>query len=737
LNELIQAQQITTIHFVPSMLRLMLANKNWSKCVSLRQLFCSGEALPVDLPALHYKLNKAVLYNLYGPTEAAIEVSFWQVPDKEHLSLIPIGKPIQNIQLLVLNKQRQLQPAGAAGELYIAGVGLARGYLNQQQLTQEYFINNDLFNIASDRLYRTGDLVRLLEDGNIEYLGRVDHQVKLRGFRIELGEIEYHLLNQPLLDASVVMVREEQPGQQQLVAYYSSKSAKDDNTINAELVEQLQQQLPAYMIPGVFVRLQELPLNANGKIDRKALPVPDVIAAKSAYTAPANATEKKLAAIWAQLLNRPVASISAKANFFELGGHSLLSIKLLAEIRHQFSVELSIRVVFETPQLAQLAKKINANNVVTRPKIQAQQRNSGGQLTSYAQQRIWFIDQMDGGSVHYNMPSVLNIDGDFKLDVAQQAFTEIINRHESLRTVFVDGDNGPLQLIQQQFSFKLKRIDLSKVKSEQKHQKIDNAMQKDLNKAFDLSKDLMLRATYLQLSAQEGLLLFNIHHIAADGWSLAILVNEFMQLYKSILTGKPSSLTPLPIQYADYAIWQQNWLTGEVLDQQLRYWHQQLQDLPEVHELALDFERPAYQSFNGAVHRFKLNTDTLNTLQDLATSNQASLFMLVHAAFSLLLSRYSNKDDIVIGTAVANRMQKELQPLIGFFVNTLVLRADCSGNPTFIEFLQQIKDVNLAAQENQETPFEQLVDHLNPVRSTRYNALLQIMLNMDTNESRE
>ena len=370
------------------------------------------------------------------------------------------------------------------------------------------------------------------------------------------------------------------------------------------------------------------------------------------------------------------------------------------------------------------------------PDISTVGRNTDLQL-SYAQKRLWFLDQMDGGSSHYNLPGVINIIGDFKVDVAQVAFSQIIKRHETLRTIFVGGNKEPLQVIHEKFKFIINETDFSELTVDAQDLLVKSAIKQDAELPFDLSNDLMLRVGYLHLSEKEGVMLFNMHHIASDGWSIGILVNEFITLYRSNLEGKPNPLTPLTIQYADYAQWQSNWLGGGVLEQQLRYWDKQLADLPQVHNLPLDFERPKFQTYNGATHHFIVDNEILKCLNNIALKEQATLFMLVHAAFSILLSRYSNSNDIVIGTPIANRQQKELEGLIGFFVNTMVLRADCSGNPSFIEFLTQIKNTNIDAQTNQDVPFEHLVDRLKPVRSTSHNALFQIMLSMNTNEEFE
>ena len=533
------------------------------------------------------------------------------------------------------------------------------------------------------------------------------------------------------------MLHQQGEKEKRLVAYFISDSAMQEAELINDIRTSLQDHLPDYMIPSVFMRLAHFPLTANGKIDHKALPMPDVTESIGGYVPPEGEIEQSLVRIWAELLKIPADKISSHANFFDLGGHSLLSIRLIAEVRSVFDCELSVRQVFESPQLSQFAQQILASATAARPRITKLQ-DRGNQFTpSYAQQRLWFIDQMDGGSVHYNMPSAMHMHGDFKVDVAQAAFTQIIGRHESLRTVFADGSKGPLQVIHKEFDFSIRQTDLSKLTAKAQQQAIEDAIKGDANQVFDLCTDLMLRVAYLRINDDEGIMLFNMHHIASDGWSIGVLVDEFVKLYHSNLEGKPNPLPPLNIQYADYAHWQRNWLSGDVLEEQLNYWDKQLADLPQVHHLPLDYERPEFKTFNGATHRFKVDNTVLTQLKGIAQENQVTLFMLMHAVFSILLSRYSNSSDIVIGTPVANRLQKELAGLIGFFVNTLVLRANCADNPSFVEFLEQIKNTNLDAQANQDVPFEHLVDRLKPARSTSHNALFQIMLSMDTNETFE
>ncbi|MBL4661675.1 MAG: amino acid adenylation domain-containing protein, partial [Alcanivoracaceae bacterium] len=388
-------------------------------------------------------------------------------------------------------------------------------------------------------------------------------------------------------------------------------------------------------------------------------------------------------------------------------------------------------------ELTQLAELIANAKQSKLPKMVAIKRDSNKLQPSYAQQRLWFIDQMENGSNQYNMAGSIKVNGDFNVHIAQQAFTKVIQRHEPLRTVFIKNNDKPQQLITEDFHFEISQTDLSQLESNAKQSKYKTIIDENTAYCFDLSRDLMLRVYYIKLATKQAVLTMNVHHIAFDGWSISLLMNEFSKHYQALSKDEEYILPPLTIQYADYAYWQRQWLSGEVLERQLTYWHKQLADLPQVHNLPLDFERPAQQTFNGSLHHFTVDSVTLKQLKSIAVENQATLFMLIHAAFSILLARYSNSNDIVIGSPVANRLQKELEPLIGFFVNTLVLRADCSDNPSFVEFLSQIKNTNLDAQVNQDVPFEHLVDRLNPARSTSHNALFQIMLAMNTSDEFE
>jgi amino acid adenylation domain-containing protein len=725
---------ITTLHFVPSMLQVFLEEEGVGRCASLRRVICSGEALPAELEAQFFKRLGAGLHNLYGPTEAAVDVTFWACERESRRRSVPIGRPVANTQLYILDGGMRPVPAGATGELYIGGVQLARGYLGRAGLTAERFVPDPFSGGTGARLYRTGDLARHLLEGEIEFLGRIDHQVKLRGFRIELGEIEAALAGVEGLKAAAAVVREDQPGQKRLVAYVTPEGEGWTGEREAGLIvtlrQALQSRLPDYMVPSAFVLLGEMPLTSSGKVDRKALPAPQYYAADAQE--PTSPTEQILCAIFTQVLR--LESVGVNDNFFELGGHSLLATQVVSRVKSAFDVDLPLRVLFESPTVAAIAQHVQLGTV-SRPPIRPLDRAVQVPQFSYAQQRLWFIDRFGGGSPQYNMPAALRIRGRFDEETAERVLRRIVERHEPLRTLFLDGDEGPRPLIRESFDFNLNRVDLSGLEPDARERAAAEAVEEDAARPFDLDADLMLRASFLRLSDDEGVLLFNVHHIASDGWSIGILGDEFSKLYAAFSRGEDDPLEPLAIQYADYAQWQREWLSGEVLEEQVSYWERQLADLPQVHSVPLDRPRPAQQTFEGAVHKRELDSAALDALKGVAARNQTTLFMVLQGLFALLVSRHSNSSDVVMGTPVANRVVRELEPLVGFFVNTLVLRTNCAAGRTFREYLAEVRRVNLEAQANQDLPFEYLVERLRPQRNASHSALFQIMFSMNTNEA--
>ncbi|MEI5640035.1 MULTISPECIES: amino acid adenylation domain-containing protein [unclassified Pseudoalteromonas] len=710
---------------------------------SIRLVIVGGEALSTATVTEHYKSfpNEVLLMNTYGPTESTITATTYLTSQQCALEQsVAIGKANINNQLLILDDNQNLVPDGVPGELYIGGDGLARGYLNRPELTAERFINNPYYNPnepgSSARLYRTGDLVRHLTDANLTFLGRTDEQVKIRGFRIELGEVEAQLAQLVGVDSAVVQAKGS-VGSLHLVAYIKpdaalSKSERYSFIDNMKV--KLKEELPEYMVPSTIMTVSEWPLTANGKIDKKSLPKPDGNVLLGEYVAPQSVIEQNLVDMWSTLLEIPGDKISTTANFFELGGHSLLSIRLIAALRQQFDVDLPVQAVFDAESLAVLATLVvSTQRRSARPPLTAIVRSAETLPVSFAQQRLWFIDKLQGGSSEYNMPMALRVSGSLDLTLVEQVLSTIVARHEVLRSVYVEEDGQVKQKIKpmSEVAVEVVQEEVSHLSGEAQAQAIDALLEDEFMRPFDLASDLMVRVHYVHTSQTSGVLLFNMHHIASDGWSMEVLNKEFFQLYDALSQGKEMPLPALDIQYADYAHWQRTYLEGEVLEQQLSYWETQLSELPGMHSLPLSYPRPAQKQYKGAEVLGRLPAEVAQRLQALATRHQLSPFMLLHGALSLLLARHSNSADIVMGTPVANRTQAELSPLIGFFVNTLVLRAD-TAQPDLSSYFRHIRQVHIDAQANQDVPFEQLVDRLKVHRSAAHSPLFQIMLTTDT-----
>ncbi|MFN6487124.1 MULTISPECIES: non-ribosomal peptide synthetase, partial [unclassified Nostoc] len=726
LKELIAEQQVTTVQFVPSLLQILLEQSGLETCDSLKHIFCGGETLPLALQQKVLSNLKVNLHNLYGPTEACIDATFWTCKPDIHLSVVPIGRAIANTQVYILDEYLQPVPISVPGELHIGGAGLARGYLNRPELTKEKFIPNPFSDEPHSRLYKTSDLARYLPDGTIEYLGRIDNQVKIRGFRIELGEIETVLNTHPQIQQAVVIAREDIPGDKRLVAYLA---ATDKSLTTHQLREFLKHQLPEYMVPSAIAILESLPLAPSGKVDRRALPKPDLDGTLlEKYVAPRTPTEELLTQIWAQVLK--VELVGVHDNFFELGGHSLLATQLVSRIRNIFKIELPLRELFTAATVAELARVIGQlqqeNLEVFAPPILKRAENADLPL-SYAQQRLWFLDQLEPNSSFYNVPIGLRLSGTVQVAALEQSLSEIIHRHEALRTNFTTVDGRPTQVIQTQTNWTLSVVDLKHLSTSEQEIATQRLAQQQAIQPFDLAKGALVRATLVVLSQTENILLVCMHHIVSDGWSAGVFVYELVTLYNAYSIGQPSHLTPLPIQYADFALWQRQWLQGDVLQSQLSYWQQQLQDAPALLSLPTDRPRPAQQTYNGTHQEFVLSGELTSKLAKLSQEQGCTLFMTLLAAFDTLLSRYTGTEDILVGTPIANRDRSEIEGLIGFFVNTLVMRADLAGNPTFNELLSRVRDMTMQAYSHQHLPFEMLVEALQPERDLSYSPLFQVM----------
>ncbi len=732
LIHLITSQEISHLLTVPSVYETVLHQISAGAGISLKQIIVAGETCRKKLVELHHdKLPHVQLFNEYGPTETTVWSSVYKC-ELDDYSNIPIGNPIANTMIYLLDIFLNPVPIGVIGELYIGGEGIARGYLNRPGLSADRYIP-DLFGEAGNRLYRTGDLARYRDDGEIEYVGRADHQVKIRGFRIELGEIESMLLQHEQIDEAVVIAREDTSGDKRLVAYVvANKPILNGMDVRAYLVEKL----PDYMIPAAVMLLDQLPLNSNGKVERKSLPVPDIHIQSIDQTVEFKMpTEKMVADIWCEVLG--LQQIGVQDNFFELGGHSLLVIQVISRVYDVFAIELPLHIIFEKPVLKDFAREIDhvkaKNNVIEISPLVSVPR-AQPLLLSYSQERLWFLDQFEPGGTFYNMPGVLRLEGELDVGLLERSINEIIRRHEVLRTTFSAVDGKPEQVIAPLMSLEIKRIDLIELTDERREAEIRRYLEEDIQQPFDLLLGPLVRATLLSLGKAKisgeahYILLFTLHHIVSDGWSTAILIREFIALYEAYRAGRASPLAELTVQYADYAIWQRKWLQGERLEQQVNYWKQQLAGAPAILELPADYPRPAVQSYRGATLYTTVSPSVTGQLQQLGRQQDATLFMVLLAAFNILLSRYSGQDDLCVGTPIANRNRLEIEGLIGFFINTLVLRTDLSGNPTFMELLTRVKAVCLGAQIHQDLPFEKLVEELSPVRDMSHNPLFQVML---------
>ncbi|MEJ7807602.1 MAG: amino acid adenylation domain-containing protein, partial [Telluria sp.] len=686
LSALVEQHRVTHATLPPVLLPLLKVAQ-WK---SVHTLVVAGDACSDQMARL-WSADRHFI-NAYGPSETTVcaTVGSYQA-DRRRLH---IGKPLQNVKVYVLTQGQDLAPQGVAGELHIGGVGLSRGYLNRPELTGEKFIVNPFHDAAdpasSERLYKAGDLVRWLADGNLEFLGRIDHQVKIRGFRIELGEIENALASHARVNDAVVLARDCAAGDKRLVAYVVARVDESEAALIDELRRHLAAILPDYMVPAAFVLLASLPLTPNGKVDRKALPEPDASQQQAAYGAPRTEAEQLLCTLWQEVLG--LERVGITDNFFRLGGHSLSATRLVARINQAFEVVLPLRAVFQSQTLEALAREVAQLEAgCGLPPLQKMPQGVA-LLPSYAQQRLWLLDRIAGGSAHYNMPAAMKLEGVLDQHALDQAFTTILARHESLRTCLVEGADGqPVQVIQTAAPFTVAVTDLSALADGERQARLAELVTQEADRVFDLGRDRMLRARLLKIAPGEHILLATMHHIASDGWSMAILTNEFSTLYRAYALGQPDPLPPLAIQYADYAHWQRNWLQGDVLEQQLGYWTGQLANLPVVHSLPLDRPRPALQGFAGAMHASRIDAGTSDQLNALCQGAGATLFMGLHAAFSVLLARYSHESDIVVGSTIANREQAEVAGLIGFFINTLILRSDLSGDPSFIDLLGQSK----------------------------------------------
>jgi amino acid adenylation domain-containing protein len=742
----VERHRITRLNCTPSAFYPLIEDGGSERLASLRTVFLGGEPIGTArlAPWRRSAGRHTELVNTYGPTECTDVVAFHRLaaPDAAGVGPVPVGRPLPGFRLLVLDRRLAPLPVGAAGQLAVSGEGVGAGYLGRPELTAEKFVPDPFAAAPGARLYWTGDLARVLPGGEIDFLGRIDHQIKVRGFRVELQEIEAVLAEQPGVVESAVLVAADAAGDGRLVAYVVPREPAAGPALVQGLRDELRLRLPDYMVPSHFVPLERLPLTPNGKVDRKALAALRAAALPASGSAagewgergglaPRTPVEELLAAIWAQILGVP--EVGANDNFFDLGGHSLLATRMVSRIAETFGVELPLRRIFESPVLAAQAAQIaaaQADRETPAPPIvplPLASREAGLPL-SFAQERLWFIDQFEPGRATYNVPTALRAVGTLDVGLLAAALSEVVRRHESLRTTFAVVSGQAVQVIAPARAVPLPVVDLSGLPAEVGGRLAERLLAAGAWRPFDLATGPLLRALALRLGPAEHALLLTMHHIVSDGWSMEILIREIATLYRAFFEGRPSPLPPLPVQYADFAVWQRRWLTGEVLAAQLAYWRERLAGAPPVLDLPLDHPRPAVHTWNGERLGRPLPPALGESLREVARRGQATLFMALLAVWDALLLRWTGQSDLSVGTPIAGRTHREVEGLIGFFVNTLVLRTRLAGRPGYGDILKQAREAALGAYAHQDVPLEKLVEELAVERSLEHTPLFQVML---------
>jgi amino acid adenylation domain-containing protein len=721
----VQEHAVTVLQLVPSVLALLAEEPGLERCTTLRAVFCGGEAL-FRSPAQRLQSRvPATIVNLYGPTEATVDATYWSAVQLPPRGGIPIGRPVSNLRAYVVDPNGGSAMLGAAGELYLGGEGLARGYNGRPGLTAERFVPDPFSGQAGARLYRTGDRVRWLADGNLEFLGRMDLQLKIRGNRVEPAEIESALAQHPAVRQAAVLARKGQSGEIVLVAYVTFEG--DAKVAPADLCAWLRPKLPSVMLPGAFVTMDELPLGLNGKLNREALPDLHGDPASGASRASRNAVEELICEIFADALRLP--RMGAESSFFESGGHSLLAIQVCSQLRRALEIELPLQIVFEHPTAARLAEWIGRLRGATAERqivIETSSRGGGVPL-SFAQHRLWFLHQMDPADPSYNIHFALRVTGDLDPRAFKAALAGVAARHEILRTCFPVRDGEPYQQVAPAGPIPLPETDLSAVNEPLRERMLFTLAARESERTFDLAGGPLWRVRLVRLGPGDHGLLVTLHHTVSDGWSATILARELTALYDESRAGRAAGLPALPIQYADYARWQRQRLTGDALDNLLQYWRGQLAGVEPL-DLPTDRPRVAEGPQRGDAEPFAFPPELTSAVRGLARREGATLFMVLLASLQVLLSRYSGRTDLCVGTAVANRDREETENLMGLFVNTLVLRCRVAPHLTFREFLAQVRETALGAYAHQEAPFEKLVEILAPVRERGRTPLFQAML---------
>ncbi|HEX5714823.1 MAG TPA: amino acid adenylation domain-containing protein, partial [Thermoanaerobaculia bacterium] len=719
---------VDCLKIVPSHLAALLESSRPERVLPRRLLVLGGEASQWrDLERIGRLAPGCRVLNHYGPTETTVGVTTFEPARSmapRRSPNLPLGQPMGDSRAYVLGPRGVPLPAGVPGELFLGGSHVSRGYLNAPDLAAERFLPDPFTGQSGDRMYRTGDLVRRLPEGDVDFLGRIDHQVKIRGFRVELREIEAVLAEHPTVRETVVMAREDRPGERNLVAYVVT--APGGEISPAELRGFLAERLPDYMLPAAFVAIPALPLTANGKVDLRSLPEPAQPVDDAEQDAPRTPAEELLAEIWAGVLGRE--RVGVHDDFFTLGGHSLLATRVVSRIRQVFQADLPLRSLFEAPTVAELAGRLAAaRRPQPLPPIRPVAR-TGDLPLGFAQERLWFLDQLLPGQPAYNLPYFVRLEGRLEAAVLERALSEVVRRHEILRSVFPARGGRPVQEIAPALALPLCRIDLRGLPVEARREAVERLVVSEARRPFDLQRQPLLRARLLVAGEEESFLLLSMHHIVSDAWSRGVLLREAVALYGAFLEGRPSPLPEPSLQYVDFAVWQREWLQGERLERHLAHWRHRLEGTPSRLDLPVDRPRPALATFRGAAERRALPAVLGERLKGLARREGATPFMVLLAAFQALLHRYTRQEKIPVGSPIANRNRAEVEGLIGFFVNTLVLVTDLAGDPEGRDLLARAREVALDAYAHQDLPFEKLVAELEPERDLGSTPLFQVVL---------
>ena len=737
LSQLVEESGTTVVWLTAGLFHQMVETE-MPRLKGVRYLLAGGDILAVE----HVRKASAAcpdlrIINGYGPTENTTFSCCHPMGPEEMSELaerVPIGRPITNSVAYVLDTEMEPVPVGVTGELYVGGLGLARGYVADSPQTAARFVPNPFSNSAGERLYRTGDQVKWRHDGKLEFLGRRDQQVKIRGYRIELQEIESALLRLPDIDQAVVIARADEQGDKQLVAYVVAKQ-KEEGIDSVEWREALRRKLPGYMVPARYVQMNDFPLTANGKVNRNALPEWEPVGPMEGRTEAKTAVEEIVGGIFAELLK--LKDIGLDENFFYLGGHSLLATQIVSRVRSAFAIELSMATIFESPTVRcfsqRVEQELREKSCLMPPPLLSQPRLEAEEL-SFAQQRLWFLNQWNPSSPFYNVNAGVRLHGELRVDALKRALTALFERHDALRTRFESVNGVPMQLIAADAELKLRQIDLTSLAEEEDREaQARRCLQEAAHLPYDLRRGSLVRALLLRMADQDHILLLGMHHIVSDGWSMNVLVRELTSMYEAYSQNMASPLPPLGIQYVDFARWQRAWLRGEVLDQQLAYWETQLKGTPQDLQLRTDFPHAIAHGFAGGREKREIAIETTSVVKALSRRAGATLFMTTLTVYMVLL-RYHSKakdlDDLIVGTNVANRNHLELEPLIGFFVNQLVLRLKMSGDPGFMELLARARKMVLDAFLYQEVPFEKVVEKLRPERKEKHSPFHQVLFTL-------